>query len=341
MSPREPGTEAGRQLIEHATDENDTLTLVERILAIEDEAAGDLSKLAAEIARDWNGRCEDRLARAAADAERRIGQLREALNEISGSWPRENEPAEEFARRLQARADRVLRAAPTTAEPREWTDEEHVAARHRFVNDADGGHWECAAEPSPGAGLDARCRSVSVAGSPCVRPDRHPGPCRWGSDDAPLSCLGCGQIGTPSTIDKPSGVYLCAERCVPAIRATPGEPPVQPTDPDHPYWRVGFDSPCCDRPLSDHPGATGYPVPAQPAPPPLDVIRDLVTETLRLRPIWRAGNRAAMDEQLSDVEELARRLLRAAPGEPDRIEWTMGSSSANVGRAAPGEGSGT
>jgi hypothetical protein len=43
-----------------------------------------------------------------------------------------------------------------------------------------------------------------------------------------LSCLGCGQIGTPSTWHEPSGVYLCAERCVPAIRlaALPAKPDV-------------------------------------------------------------------------------------------------------------------
>ena len=34
-----------------------------------------------------------------------------------------------------------------------------------------------------------------------------------------LSCLGCGQIGTPSTFSSTTGIYLCAERCVPAIRA--------------------------------------------------------------------------------------------------------------------------
>jgi hypothetical protein len=34
-----------------------------------------------------------------------------------------------------------------------------------------------------------------------------------------LSCLGCGQIGTPSTYSSMTGIYLCAERCVPAISA--------------------------------------------------------------------------------------------------------------------------
>lgn len=32
-----------------------------------------------------------------------------------------------------------------------------------------------------------------------------------------MSCLGCGQVGTPSTVNVPTGIYLCAERCVPAI----------------------------------------------------------------------------------------------------------------------------
>lgn len=40
-----------------------------------------------------------------------------------------------------------------------------------------------------------------------------------GHRHTPASCLGCGQVGTRAIWHEPTGIYLCAQRCVPAIRA--------------------------------------------------------------------------------------------------------------------------